>query len=56
MSRKRKTLIGLAAVVAVGVLAPNGWYILAAVVGVAVFVAYLAFLWLEDTRRDRGRR
>ncbi|MER6098037.1 hypothetical protein ABT154_19670 [Streptomyces sp. NPDC001728] len=60
MSLPRKIGIGLVVLIAFGFLAPNGWYILGAVVLGLVIAAFVAFEAMSEShdscRRDEGRR
>ncbi|KQX49850.1 MULTISPECIES: hypothetical protein [unclassified Streptomyces] len=60
MSLPRKIGIGLVVLIAFGFLAPNGWYVLGAIVIVLVIAAFVAFEAMSEShdsrRRYEGRR
>ncbi|MFC7975767.1 hypothetical protein ACPCAE_22365 [Streptomyces cinereoruber] len=59
MSMPRKIGIGLLVLIAFGFLAPNGWYVLGAIVialAIAGFVAFEAMSESHRSHRPDGRR
>ncbi|MEV4940764.1 hypothetical protein [Streptomyces zaomyceticus] len=53
MSLSRKIGIGLLVLVAIGILAPDGWYVLGAMGIAAVVAAYGFWIWAQEHHSSR---